>query len=59
VCPVYTARLASALDPHPDEVVDLRWTTLDDLRERTAAETAPFSPWMLEQLDQLSAGPAG
>jgi isopentenyl-diphosphate delta-isomerase len=59
VCPVYTARLASALDPHPDEVADLRWTTLHDLRERTAGEPGPFSPWMLEQLDQLAARPAG
>jgi isopentenyl-diphosphate delta-isomerase len=53
VCPVYTARLASALDPHPDEVAELRWMTLDDLRERTATEPELHSPWMLDQLDQL------
>ena len=55
VCPVYTARLASALDPHPDEVADLRWVTLDELRAETAAQTGVHSPWMLEQLDQLAA----
>jgi isopentenyl-diphosphate delta-isomerase len=59
VCPVYTARLASVLDPHPDEVADLRWTTLDDLRRQTTADPDPFSPWMLEQLDQLGQGAAG
>ena len=53
VCPVYTARLTSTLDPHPEEVADLRWTTLDDLGRQTAAEPEPFSPWMLDQLDQL------
>jgi isopentenyl-diphosphate delta-isomerase len=54
VCPVYTARLASALDPHPDEVADLRWTTFDELRDRVAADAGPYSPWMLDQLAQLS-----
>ena len=54
ICPVYTARLSSPLDPHPDEVVDVRWMTLDDLREQTAAEPGPYSPWMLDQLTQLA-----
>jgi isopentenyl-diphosphate delta-isomerase len=54
VCPVYTARLASALDPHPDEIADLRWTTLDELRSSTKADPGPYSPWMLEQLEQLA-----
>ena len=53
VCPVYTARLASALDPHPDEVAAVRWMTLDELREQVAADPDPFSPWMLDQLAQL------
>ena len=57
VCPVYTARLASAVDPHPDEVAELRWMTLNDLREGTASERELYSPWMLDQLDQL--GPLG
>jgi isopentenyl-diphosphate delta-isomerase len=55
VCPVYTARLASALDPHPDEVADLRWVTLDELRAETIGQAGVHSPWMLEQLDQLTA----
>ncbi|HYY10212.1 MAG TPA: isopentenyl-diphosphate Delta-isomerase [Kineosporiaceae bacterium] len=65
ICPVYTARLASALDPHPDEVADLRWTTLTELRTETgAAAEGHFSPWMLEQLAGLadsagSSGPSG
>ncbi len=58
VCPVYTARLTSALDPHPDEVADLRWTTLDELRARTpTARDGEFSPWMLEQLAALAQAP--
>ncbi len=57
VCPVYTGRLASALDPHPDEVADLRWVTLDELRARTIEQADVHSPWMLEQLDQLAAPP--
>jgi isopentenyl-diphosphate delta-isomerase len=59
VCPVYGARLASALDPHPDEVAELRWTTLGELRGLVAADPAPYSPWMLDQLDQLTALAAG
>ncbi len=63
VCPVYTARLASALDPHPDEIADLRWVTLDELRAQALAESDRYSPWMLEQLEQLTgppvAAPAG
>src|SRR3954469_8061336 len=57
VCPVYTAWLASALDPHPDEVADLRWVTLEDLRRHTLGQPGLYSPWMLEQLEQLSAPP--
>jgi isopentenyl-diphosphate delta-isomerase len=56
VCPVFTARLASALDPHPAEVADLRWVPLDELRAQAAADAGAFSPWMLEQLDQLDPG---
>jgi isopentenyl-diphosphate delta-isomerase len=56
VCPVYTARLASALDPHPDEVADLRWAGLDELRAQVTTDRGVFSPWMLEQLDELVDG---
>src|SRR5919199_1448908 len=56
VCPVYTARLASALDPHPEEVCDVRWMAFDDLRERARTEPNPYSPWMLDQLAQLADG---
>src|SRR4051794_27539979 len=54
VCPVFTARLASALDPHPDEVADLRWVTLDELRADVVARAGIYSPWMLEQLGGLT-----
>jgi isopentenyl-diphosphate delta-isomerase len=54
VCPVYTARLASALDPHPDEVCDVRWMAFGELREQARSEPDPYSPWMLDQLAQLA-----
>jgi isopentenyl-diphosphate Delta-isomerase len=54
VCPVYTARLASTLDPHPDEVCDVRWMAFGELRERARTEPDRYSPWMLDQLAQLT-----
>jgi isopentenyl-diphosphate delta-isomerase len=54
VCPVYTARLAGGLDPHPDEVADLRWADLAELRAQVGeAPDGVFSPWMLLQLEAL------
>jgi isopentenyl-diphosphate delta-isomerase len=53
VCPVFTARLAGDLDPSPEEVDDVRWLHLDELRTEVAADPSPFSPWMVWQLEQF------
>lgn len=56
VCPVFTARLAEGtrLAPHPDEVADLRWQDVDDLRDLVAGDPTPYTPWMIDQLALLS-----
>ena len=53
VCPVFAARLLDDPSPDPDEVGGWEWVGLDELRARVAADPAPFSPWMLEQLERL------
>jgi isopentenyl-diphosphate delta-isomerase len=32
--------------PDPDEVMDLRWVSLDDLRAEIAADPGAFTPWL-------------
>jgi len=53
VCPVFAARLVGTPAPDPAEVDDLRWETLDHLREQVGTGRSAFSPWMLAQLLQL------
>jgi isopentenyl-diphosphate delta-isomerase len=55
ICPVYVARVASDVEPHPDEVAEHVWAPSSAVR--AAAEATPwvFSPWMIEQLDALAA----
>lgn len=55
VCPVYAARASGAPQPNPDEMMDLRWVGVDELR--AAADAAPWalSPWLLEQLPRIEA----
>ncbi|GKV73723.1 isopentenyl-diphosphate Delta-isomerase [Pseudarthrobacter oxydans] len=53
ICPVYTARAASLLDPSDDEVMEWRW--VDPLQVTAAVAAAPwaFSPWLTLQLPLL------
>lgn len=55
VCPVFTATTADQPTPNPDEVMELRWVTPEELA--TTATVAPWalSPWLVEQLGQIDA----
>lgn len=53
VCPVFTARSEQLPEPHPDEVMDLRWVTGEELEAAVRAAPWALSPWMLEQMAQL------
>lgn len=50
VCPVYVARVDETPDPDPYEVMDLRWSTPDEVVGVVAAAPWAVSPWMVEQL---------
>lgn len=54
ICPVFCARSQSAMDVSPDEIMDLRWVTWNELR--SAAELPwSISPWAAEQIPLLDA----
>jgi len=52
-CPVFVARAGGVVEPHPDEVAELQWVTVDDLR--AAIKVAPWavSPWLVAQTRAL------
>lgn len=56
ICPVYTARAASGVNPRADEVVEYTW--VDPRALVAAAEMTPFafSPWITMQLPALVSG---
>lgn len=54
ICPVHVATTDGLPAPHPDEVMDLRWVEPDDLARAVAAAPWAFSPWLVEQLEQLA-----
>jgi len=56
LCPVYAATTAAPLAPVPEEVADLRWTSLDELRKAIASAPEALSPWMVEQVAVVDAG---
>ena len=59
ICPVYTAVLPNAagvpvaLSPDPDEVVEYRWASWDDVVASVQSTPWVFSPWSVLQVDQL------
>lgn len=55
VCPVFIARADEDVDvrPRADEVMETAWTPLQEVRAAAAAAPFAFSPWMVEQLQQL------
>lgn len=60
VCPVFVAHLdadeAAELSPHPDEVAEHTWVTLDDLRATLDVAPWALSPWFTEQAALLDEG---
>lgn len=55
VCPVYIATAVGDPVLNPDEVMDARWVDPDALGEAARLTPWAFSPWLVAQLDQLSA----
>jgi len=55
VCPVYIATAVGDPVLNPDEVMDARWVDPDALVEAARLTPWAFSPWLVTQLDQLSA----
>ena len=53
VCPVFTARADGELRPHPDEVAEMQWVSLDELRETVRVAPWALSPWLVEQVAAL------
>ena len=49
VCPVFVARATDDVQPHPDEVEELRWVEVSDLRETVRVAPWALSPWLVEQ----------
>ncbi|WP_347291102.1 isopentenyl-diphosphate Delta-isomerase [Kluyvera georgiana] len=47
VCPVYAARITSAVQPNSDEVIEYQWCELDDALHALALTPWAFSPWMV------------
>lgn len=58
ICPVYRATPSTGQEPRPDpdEVADWAWMTTAELRSAVADRPEQWSPWMLSQLTQLTAG---
>lgn len=57
ICPVHVAHLVGDLTPNPAEVVEWAWITPEQLAGAIARAPFAFSPWLVEQLSQLSAHP--
>ena len=53
ICPVFTASTDAAPTPLATEVDDLRWVDVDALVSAVGRDPAPYSPWMLEQIELL------
>ncbi|MTH45247.1 isopentenyl-diphosphate Delta-isomerase [Intestinirhabdus alba] len=49
VCPVYAARMVGDLRPNAEEVMDSRWSELEEVLRGLEATPWAFSPWMVEQ----------
>jgi isopentenyl-diphosphate delta-isomerase len=57
ICPVFTARLASAPQPNPDEIDGLMWVPLPDVARMIHDEPERLSPWMREQFARFPPQP--
>ena len=57
VVDIFTADVASPIDvqPDPDEVLEVEWCAMDDLRARIADDPARFTPWLRIYLEEHGA----
>lgn len=55
LCPVYTTIVDSDPDPNPDEVDAYEWAAWDDFSRELHSAPEKFSPWCIEQVDELAA----
>jgi isopentenyl-diphosphate delta-isomerase len=55
VCPVYRAQTADVVSANPDEVAEWEWVSPASLVAAASAAPYAFSPWLVWQLEQLSA----
>lgn len=49
ICPVFDAWTQHEPAPHPGEVMDLRWVSVDRLHRAIDETPWAFSPWLVEQ----------
>ncbi len=54
ICPVYVARAAGGVEPHPEEVVELAWARPADVVAAVTATPWAFSPWLVAQLQAFA-----
>ncbi len=57
ICPVFTGRLVHPkgdLLPNPDEVMDWKWVTWEDLTAAARLTPFVFSPWAVLQVAELA-----
>ncbi|GAA4284381.1 isopentenyl-diphosphate Delta-isomerase [Brevibacterium daeguense] len=53
ICPVFTARLVGDVRPRADEVAEFGWITPENLTSALQAAPFVFSPWLIEEWEQL------
>jgi isopentenyl-diphosphate delta-isomerase len=58
LCPVYVGTSTGSVEPHVDDVAELRWVTLGELRAAVTTVPWALSPWLVEQFVQLELGDA-
>jgi isopentenyl-diphosphate delta-isomerase len=58
VCPVYRAITTDAVAANPDEVSEWEWADPRSLTAAASAAPYAFSPWLVWQLEQLTAAVA-
>jgi isopentenyl-diphosphate delta-isomerase len=57
ICPVYVATAVGEPSCNPDEAMDARWVEPEALVESARLAPWAFSPWLVEQLAQMSGIP--
>lgn len=59
ICPVFSAVTSDEPQPNPEEVAEYQWAASDDLDRAVAGTPWAFSPWFVEQLDELRRAESG